>query len=302
MSVVGGGAGWTEQAMRRRSSGPSGRLHGMGPNGGAPLPGTRKLPRWVKVLMYHRVVPDGAPGGEHAVSVSTFRRQMQMLDLLECTPVTFRDLALHARDELTLPRRPVVLTFDDGYTDLHERVGPVLEEMAWNAVVFALGDPRVNTSRWDRGGPHGEHSLMGDAELRDLARIGFEIGSHTLTHPDLTSLGIHRAWEEVTLSKKALEDRLGEEVASFSYPFGRHDGTIRSLVAAAGYRFACGVYTGPASFSSDPFDIRRLAIGSNVGEFGFLNRLRLPYGHLESAWNGVRRLLEPLRAIPGRLP
>jgi peptidoglycan/xylan/chitin deacetylase (PgdA/CDA1 family) len=92
------------------------------------------------------------------------------------------------------------------------------------------------------------------------------------------------------MSKKALEDRLGEPVTSFSYPFGLHNGTVRSLVAAAGYQFACGVYTGPARFGADPYDIRRLAIGSEVGDFGFLNRMRLPYAHVESAWNRFRQL------------
>ena len=95
----------------------------------------------VKVLMYHRVVEDKAISDAHwsCVYVEDFRRQLELLDRWGFTAITFEDYRLFQSGELNLPKKPVILTFDDGYLDTYTVVFPVLQEYGVKAVVFVLG-------------------------------------------------------------------------------------------------------------------------------------------------------------------
>ncbi len=75
-----------------------------------------------------------------------------------------------------------------------------------------------------------------------------------------------------------------KDVITFSFPFGKQNNILSSLASVAGYSFACGVYSGPASFSADRFNLRRLSIEASTGPFSYLMRLRYPYNWIEFAY------------------
>lgn len=253
----------------------------------------------IKVLMYHRLL-NRKPAGDvnfHYVETEMFRKQMKLLDALNFTPVTFRDYALHLEEKLSLPDKPVILTFDDGYLDTYELAVPVLLELEMRGVIFVMGDRTAKSGYWDEV-PGGEQSaLMNDEQIRHLRSIGFEIGAHCMHHvalPDLSDTAIEA---ELAGARKSLEELLGERVDTVSYPYGRVDDRVQRIARDAGYRFGCGVYTGPGRFASNRYDIRRISIDQHISLAGFLFRLLAPYPKIESTLNNVRNVTASL--LPG---
>ncbi len=213
----------------------------------------------IKVLMYHRVVRDSyrTPGYAWTVSQSQLRKQIEMLDKWGYTWISFQDYILCREGKLNLPMKPVVLTFDDGYDEVYQYAFPVLEEFKARATIFVLGDPSIRTNSWEDLSLWGT-PLMDREKILELHRAGFEIGSHSLTHQDLSLLSLNDAWNEITKSKEDLEEFIGEEVIAFAYMFGSTTPDVEGLVRKAGYNFGCGTYSGPPKFEDDIYNIRRI--------------------------------------------
>src|SRR5207253_2838807 len=133
--------------------------------------------------------------------------------------------------------------------------------------------------------------LLQHQHIIELAREGFEIGSHSFSHSRLTQLVEDAAWREIPHSKLILESILNHPVISFSYPFGLTNEKIKSLVRDVGYTIACSVYTGPAVFGSDPFEIRRITVRNTTRGMRFGMQLLTPYQHYEFVrWKAVQLL------------
>lgn len=158
----------------------------------------------------------------------------------------------------------VAITFDDGYLDNHRTAAPILEELGLPACFFIttgfIGTERVPwwdeelgiRSRW-----------MSWSDVSDLAQRGFELGAHTVNHPDLGKLEGEAAVAEIQDSREALERRTGQSIPCFSYPFGRRDQITewnRDAVRKLGFRCCLSAYGGVVEPGSDPFRLRRWPI------------------------------------------
>ena len=233
--------------------------------------------------MYHRVLKE-EPEKEsrwHYVTVSEFRKQMNMIDRLGYTPITFSDYQLFVEDKLTLPSKPIIITFDDGYLDTLENAIPVLLELNMRAVIFVMGDRKLKSARWDEVDDFDSCPLMSDEQIRTAQKMGFEIGAHSLDHFPLTDFSEEDIVYEVTKSKEAIENVLEKPIQTFSYPYGSVDERVKKIVSDSGFLFACGVYSGSAKFSQSMMDFRRLAINQYTSRLKFLFTLLLPYQYIE---------------------
>ena len=131
------------------------------------------------------------------------------------------------------------ITFDDGYLTVYERACPMLKERDMTATVYVVVDSLGGINEWDRRAGDQEEKMMSAAQARELAENGFEIGSHTLTHPaSVQPWTTSSLTQEIVDSKHKLEDLIGREVASFSYPYGDYDGRVLNAAMAAGYKNA----------------------------------------------------------------
>jgi len=171
----------------------------------------------------------------------------------------------------------VVLTFDDGYDDVYTNAFPILKEFGMKAVVFVLGNREIKKNFWDEPLNLPTASLMGQQQIVELHAAGFEIGSHTMNHPLLSTLSEDEAWEEISRSRMVLEILVNSSVRTFCYPYGDVNGSIKKMVEDAGYAVACSVYTGPATFGIEPLETRRITIPGALGSIGFATRLLAPY-------------------------
>ena len=175
------------------------------------------------------------------VSRQAFREQLQLLDTAgyRVLPLTRMLEAPPARDSResreTVPGE-VALTFDDGYRS-EMPTADTLKEFGFTATFFVvprfLDGVQQPAHYWEHW-PH-----MNWDDLGPLVDAGFEIGAHSMTHPDLTECDSGRLMDEVAGAKALLERRLGREIVSFSYPYGRHNSQVREAAGRAGYRLAC---------------------------------------------------------------
>lgn len=156
------------------------------------------------------------------------------------------------------------VTFDDGYLSVYEHAYPVLARRGIPATVYVVVDSIGDINEWDRRAGDQEERMMTSAQIRELADHGFEIGSHTLTHPRLTELDDVRLEREVADSRRKLEDLIGRKVLSFSYPYGNYDGRVLAAAAAAGYARAVTTRLGIVNLTTNPLEIPRVNVRWNT--------------------------------------
>lgn len=158
----------------------------------------------------------------------------------------------------------LAITFDDGYRDNAVNAAPILKEMDLHATFFVVSGFIGSTTvpEWDRMSGQ-SHSWMSEAELKALRDTGFEVGSHSHTHPDFGSIPVDQVRVELSLSRSRLESLLGKPPDLFAYPFGAPGNiTPQALreVRRAGYRCCAGGFGGLNATGSDPFELKRFPV------------------------------------------
>jgi peptidoglycan/xylan/chitin deacetylase (PgdA/CDA1 family) len=195
-------------------------------------------PLGVPILMYHKVAtPRVGWRGRGAllyVGAGLFRRQLQELRAAQVTCQTM-SWAANTPDTTTAN---IVLTFDDGFENVFREALPALVGHGCRATVYLVADLLGKDNLWELPEGHARERLMDPVQVREWLTAGNSIGAHTLTHPRLTRLAPAVAREEISASKKKLEDLFGLEVSDFCYPYGDHNAAVCELVAEAGFRTA----------------------------------------------------------------
>jgi len=151
----------------------------------------------------------------------------------------------------------IFLTFDDGFVDVFENALPLLRQHGFSSIQFLVSDLLGKTNEWQQREGDVTEPLMGPAQIKEWVAAGQEIGSHTRTHPRLTQLPAAEAREEISASKKALEDRFGRAIDHFCYPYGDWNASVRDLVIEAGYKTACTTEPGMNSGVTSAFELKR---------------------------------------------
>lgn len=203
----------------------------------------------IPILMYHQVtdIPMKRDPLGLAVPPVQFEQQMGFLARNGYSCLTLSEAVKYFREGGHAPTRSFVLTFDDGYQDVHSNACPILEKYGFTATVFLVAGRMDSPSNW--WGQDGAYSgqLMSWAEARDLARRGFVLGSHTLSHPWFSQLEDQSAFDEIRNSRSLLQDQLDMQIDFFSYPYSDADTRIERLIESAGYTAACAGDRGPWS-------------------------------------------------------
>lgn len=216
----------------------------------------------LRVLMYHKV--NDVPGNPLSVPVSLFDEQMSQLRELGYVAVGLDDVLTYYRDGGELPRRPVLITFDDGYRDNLDHAAPVLERHGYPAVLFVplayLGDRRPLPHEERLASRGVVNTTLDWGELAELEAAGVRVESHGISHRPLADLPVDEAAREIVLSKLRLEERLGRPVRSFAYVKGSeaHYRPVHlSLLRQAGYDAAFTSVSGSNDRRTDPLRLHR---------------------------------------------
>jgi peptidoglycan/xylan/chitin deacetylase (PgdA/CDA1 family) len=242
-------------------------------------------PDRIRVLIYHRIYP-GAPSADATAwdtSEASFRRQVELMDRWGYGIITFNDYRLYLKGEISLPKKPVIITFDDGYEEVYDIAYPIMKQHGMRGVIFILGDRAVATNAWDEGITP-TRSLLNDKQVLELHAAGFEIGAHSQSHRNLANLSKSEAWEEIYRSRISLEILLNANVLSFSYPYGITDAAVKQMTADAGYSLAVGAYSGPPLFVEDRWEIRRIRTIDSKNPLALWFQLHSIYLHYRWFW------------------
>jgi peptidoglycan/xylan/chitin deacetylase (PgdA/CDA1 family) len=159
-----------------------------------------------------------------------------------------------------LPRRPVLLTFDDAYSSVLEHALPALAEFGAPAVVFAVSGRVGGANDWRHSPEVPQLSLLDVGGLLTLATANVEIGAHTRTHPRLPRLSAAQVDDEVRGSREELRAMGVGGVGLFAYPYGESDECARRVVQSAGFRAAFTVTPGFVRAGDDSYSIPRIEI------------------------------------------
>lgn len=221
-------------------------------------------PRPVPILMYHRIA--AAPTGERNASLwvppATLRRQLAGLAGAGYRAVTLERVWQAWQTGAALPAKPVVLSFDDGYSNQYTQALPVLRARGW---------PGVLNLQVNRLGARGG---LSHRAVRAMLAAGWELSAHTYTHPDLTRVSDPDLEREVAGSRLALQEAFGAPVSFFAYPYGRTDPRVTAAVEAAGFDGATTIRQGLATAAEDPFALRRIKVSPSQGPRTLLAVLR----------------------------
>lgn len=194
----------------------------------------------VLLLMYHSI---SAGPGPTCIAPDCFRDQLAVLADHGYVGISLADYLRRLARPATacvhpgasashLPgRKLVVLTFDDGYADFATTAFPLLHARTWRATVFLPAGKVGGCSDWNApGSQHPVAPLLTWREVRSLARLGIDIGSHGLSHRPLTQLAPAVAVAEVSESKRLIEAATGMPVRGFSAPYGSANRRIRAVI------------------------------------------------------------------------
>lgn len=225
-----------------------------------------------RILCYHMIADreKSARAQRLAVSPEHFERQVRYLARRGWRFVTVSQLLDSAPEPKT-----VALTFDDGYRDNLTAAAPILEHYGACATVYVIANRTEPLS----GGGYADGSpfapLLTDAELKALAATNvFEIGSHTVSHLDLTSSDEAIAIEELIKSRESLQRIIGAPVRGFAYPYGAFADQLIPAVQRAGYDHAVRGGAPTGDLVSDHYRLGRIRISGRDNFLNFLIKIR----------------------------
>ena len=256
------------------------------------FPGSNRL----LVLCYHAIAdqsgdPVLAPYG---VSPGLFADQLDSLKRRGFSFVSPGALAAYLSSNAPLPRRAVLLTFDDCYSSLLAIARDVLQPRGIEALAFAVTGPATN--EWDQAYGAQRLELLKPGELAQLVSLGMEIGSHSRTHREMPLLSPEDRVTEAAESANDLTRNGLPRPRFFAYPYASFDTPIKHTVAEAGYLAAFGLAQRRLTRRSDRFELPRVIILASDRGWRFRLKTAAPRVHwwLSRVSNGLRRRLAGL--------
>lgn len=181
------------------------------------------------ILLYHHI-GENAANNRYYISPQVFEKQMQELKNWGYQTITAAYLAEVILQGGSLPGRPVVITFDDGDLDVFENAFPILDELGFVATMYVVSNYMD------------QPNYISTEQLQQLAQAGWEIGSHSSNHYDLT-LNYGLLYQELYQSRQDIETRVGVQVSTFAYPFGKVDPNVFAKTRDYGYAAGMGLGT-----------------------------------------------------------
>lgn len=215
-----------------------------------PQPGWRHYTGPVPILVYHDLgpAPAGAPFPGLYISYSDFAAEMAWLHTNGYQAVTLDEMMNAWFHHGTLPQKPIVITFDNGYLPQVTFAPRVMAKYGWPGVLNEITENHLHPK-----------------QLWPIIHRGWEVDSHSLTHPDLTTLDAAELQAQVADSRKYLQRTFHIPVNSFCYPSSKYNDAVIAAVKAAGYTNAVTENAGYAT-SSEAFVLPRFEIESGVSQ------------------------------------
>ncbi len=214
----------------------------------------------IPVLTYHSI-NESVLYDSDTIKTSDFNEQIEYLS--KHYEIVALDKYFEPVEKTTNKKR-IALTFDDAFSGFYTNAFPKLKNKNIPATLFVPVGFVGQVSSWD--GSSSEQIMTWD-QIREVSGEGVSIGSHTLTHPDLSTLSIKQAKVEIYESKQRLEQEIGKTVRFFAYPYGRpvfKDKKIMDIVRDSGYEYAFSTRFSRFNSLNNKYFLNRIGV-SNTG-------------------------------------
>ncbi|WP_254906471.1 polysaccharide deacetylase family protein [Clostridium tyrobutyricum] len=217
----------------------------------------------VPVLMFHSI--DYEKGNELRIPKDVFREKMKFLKDSGYTTLTLTEFYKFIEENKPVPKKSVLITFDDGYEDNYVNAYPVLKEFGFHATIFVI------TSTVDK-----DSSYLTSKQLREMNENGIDIESHTVNHDDLDKLSYEKQLETLRNSKEFLENILNKKIDYIAYPFGHFNQNTIKAAQVSGYKMAFSTESGWGNKSQGIYKLHRVYMSANHSMNEFMIRLKDP--------------------------
>ena len=225
-----------------------------------------KFKNYIPILMYHRLADN--PGDRNSLPPEKFEEQLAYLAANGYRTITPDEFFTHYNRQGDLPKKSVMITFDDAYLDTYTKALPLLQKYGMKAVTFPITDWIGSTNEWEDKGKALTHT-MGEEELKAWLEAGMAVAPHSVTHPMLTACSPEQLAYELEHSKAALEKLTGEEMKYFCYPYGNVDKKVTAAAEKAGYKMGFAIFENVPLWNIDPMRLPRMPIAGHqtIGQF-----------------------------------
>lgn len=224
---------------------------------GSPATKPLAVPSGVPILMYHKIGDE--LNNDAVISKERFAAQMAFLHQEQYSPLTLDELYGYLTEKKPLPLKPVVITFDDGYSDTYDVALPILKQYGFRSTMFIPVSEVGKNLTWQ--------------QLREMKAAGMDIGSHSYTHQELAGRSREAQLQEIGKAKELLDRELNQNTRWFCYPYGSFDQTTKDLLKAQGITVAVTINSGWVRTGDDPLTLQRVWMGNSVTLAHFAERL-----------------------------
>ena len=227
----------------------------------------RNFSRWIPILMYHKI-PSEELQSQHKIFVTKdrFRKHLQFFKILGFKTITFSDLKKFksgAVDFSQFPKKPLLLTFDDGYKDNLEHASPLLKEFGFKAQLFLLANSDIASNQWDHSATELPHEIISGSDRQKWKTSAFEIGSHGFSHQKISAMTEAEARLELRKSKNDLEAEFKCDIPVYAFTYGDTSLQAAQWAFEEGYDYAVNTDTGGLNIEENPHQIFRVNIFPN---------------------------------------
>jgi peptidoglycan/xylan/chitin deacetylase (PgdA/CDA1 family) len=204
----------------------------------------------VPILLYHHIAISPSDNFYYLSPVE-FEKQMYLLREWGYTTISVELLAMAIKEGAVLPPKPIILTFDDGPVSNFTNALPIMQKYNFTGTSYVVYNYI------------GGNNYMSADQIRALAAAGWEIGSHGLSHIELTK-NPDRERDEIVESRKKLQSMLDVPILSFAYPFGAYDRSSVDYTRFAGYMAAMGLGNATLQSNRNLFYLYRMEVNRNM--------------------------------------
>lgn len=214
----------------------------------------------IPILMYHSIGYE--KGNDLRVPKEKFAQQMKYLYNNGYTTLNLRQVYDFFQYDTPIPKKSVVLTFDDGYIDNYLYAYPVLKKYNFNATVFIV-------TSW----VNKDKAYMNSAQLKEIDKNGFQVESHTAYHDELVTLSKQKQVNTFQKSKKFLENTLNRKIDYIAYPFGKFNKNSIDALKETKYKMALTIKGSWARKKSGIYSVHRMRITDTDTIKSFKNKI-----------------------------
>lgn len=235
------------------------------------------------IIVYHSVDESGSC---ISIKQSLFKRQMELIKESGYRTITVRELVDFLLNGEKTPDKAVVLTFDDGFESNYSIAFPILKELGFTATIFLTTDYINKTCAWDKEDNIPDLPLLSWEMIEEMSKAGIDFQSHTATHPHLQLLSYDKIRDELSRSRKIIEDKLNKKCDILCYPYAEFDNKVIRILQEEKFT---------AAFAGQPehngmYSIKRIGSGHLTTILSYRAALR---GRFEIYYD-LKKIFRPL--------